>query len=201
MDLNYFSDGEYVTQQKFKKIRDKVFGVFVGTFRMLHITPNVISIIGVLSLIAFVYFATSSPIIAFAILVLHVVLDGLDGVLARATNAQSQGGAFLDMVCDHSGMVIVTTTLIFYSILNPVIGLIYVYLYTLLVVFITIRNLLKRPIKWAFRSKYILYALFGLFAFTGINILNEFVVLFIILMIVPTITSMPIIMGEINKQK
>jgi len=201
MKLNYFSDKEQKAQQKFKKLRDNLLGWVARCLKFLHITPNVISVTGLFVLVAFFYFAYTEPIIAFFILVLHVVLDGLDGVLARLTNTQSQGGAFLDMVCDHTGMVIVTVTLIFHTLLNPTIGVIYVYLYSLLVILITVRNLLNKPIGLVFRSKYILYILFGVYAFTGINIFDIAVFVFSLFMIAPIIISMSVIISELNNKE
>ncbi len=48
-------------------------------------------------------------LIAFAcvFLLLHVLLDDIDGPLARAYGTAGSSGAFVDICCDHGGMIVV----------------------------------------------------------------------------------------------
>jgi CDP-diacylglycerol--glycerol-3-phosphate 3-phosphatidyltransferase len=70
----------------------------------LHVTPNGLTVVSLLVVIAAGgLLAIGQRIPAGVIYWLGVVLDGLDGELARVTKGESRAGAFLDSICDHIG--------------------------------------------------------------------------------------------------
>jgi hypothetical protein len=58
-----------------------------------------------------------------------------------------------------------------------------------LIIFIILRNIIKRPIRVVFRTKYWVYLLYILWAIFEINYLNYGILIFTLLMIWPTIDS------------
>lgn len=78
----------------------------VPMFARLHITPNAVSIVGMLFgiLSAFAYYRYWDPrfaITGFALMVAWHVMDGADGQLARYTQSYSYLGKMLDGIADN----------------------------------------------------------------------------------------------------
>jgi phosphatidylglycerophosphate synthase len=78
----------------------------VPIFARLHVTPNAVSIVGMLFgiLAAFAYYRYWDPrfaIAGFALMVAWHVMDGADGQLARYTQTYSYFGKMLDGIADH----------------------------------------------------------------------------------------------------
>ena len=171
-DFNYFGDGEKAAQKEFQTQRDRVAGPLVGLLIRLHITPNVVSALGMAALAPFAYFvltAKSPQTVAFAcgFLLIHVALDGLDGPLARRMGLAGAAGAFVDMCCDHGGAVIVVWILSAARLIDGTAGNVYVFLYTIAILFIVWLNALGQPFRFVFRSKYFLYSLIFVLGWIG----------------------------------
>jgi len=183
-NFNYFSEEEQEKQEAFETKRDKVFAPIVALLIKLKLHPNFISLLSMLALVPFAYLTLSNPhpgrylIIANIFLVLHIVLDGIDGPLARKMGVSGAHGSFVDMMCDHSGMAIFTIILSLAGIINGSIGNIYVFLYTIAIIFVISLDLLKKPFKWVFRSKYFFYLMFLVYSFGGPEYFNEALIVF-----------------------
>jgi phosphatidylglycerophosphate synthase len=81
-------------------------GRLVPMFARLHVTPNAVSIVGLLFgiLSAFAYYRYWDPrfaIAGFALMIAWHVMDGADGQLARYTQSYSYFGKMLDGIADH----------------------------------------------------------------------------------------------------
>jgi CDP-diacylglycerol--glycerol-3-phosphate 3-phosphatidyltransferase len=76
----------------------------------LHLTPNTITVIGLLiTLVASVLVASGWLILGAAILTAGSLLDAVDGALARATGGATPFGSFLDSTLDRAGEAILYT--------------------------------------------------------------------------------------------
>jgi CDP-diacylglycerol--glycerol-3-phosphate 3-phosphatidyltransferase len=76
----------------------------------LHLTPNTITVIGLLiTLGASVLVASGWLILGAAILTAGSLLDAVDGALARATGGTTAFGSFLDSTLDRAGESILYT--------------------------------------------------------------------------------------------
>ena len=163
-DFNYFAEKEQAAQEKFKQQRDSAFSPIVRLLQACGITPNVVSALGMLALAPFVYLVivhAEDPwkiALSCSFLLLHIALDGLDGPLARRMGKEGPAGAFIDMCCDHGGAVIVVWAVSWAGLIDGTIGNIYVFSYTMAVVFIIWMNALEQPFRFVFRSKYFFYA-------------------------------------------
>jgi len=78
----------------------------VPIFAQLHVTPNAVSIVGMLFgiLSAFAYYRYWDPrfaIAGFALMIAWHVMDGADGQLARYTQSYSYFGKILDGIADN----------------------------------------------------------------------------------------------------
>ena len=181
--LNYFSGSEQGFIKSFEAWRTKLLRPISRLLITLHITPNMISYFGLLLLAGFIYYLPANPIVALYFLVAHVFIDAFDGSLARELKQDSDAGALTDIVCDHTGMVIVIATLLFYQIIGGWVAVIYVYLYTVMIIFIVLLNRLKISLPLIIRSKYYIYILFAIWAIWKVNYLTEGLIIFSLLMI------------------
>jgi len=91
-------------------------GRLVPIFAQLHVTPNAVSILGLLFgiLSAFAYYRYWDPRFAtagFALMIAWHVMDGADGQLARYTQSYSYFGKMLDGIADHVTFVAVYAAL------------------------------------------------------------------------------------------
>ena len=188
-DLNYFSKKEKNAINNIKSRRTKILLPISKSLVKLGFTGDLISYLGFLMIIGFIYYVIKNPIMASVFLLLHVVIDGFDGPVARLRKEDGDSGAFTDILCDHTGMVVVITTLIFVSLVNPLWAIIYVYLYSLMIIFVILRNKLNLPIKVVVRTKYYVYILYAIWALFGINYLTYGLILFNILMLPSIISS------------
>lgn len=98
-----------------------------------------------------------SPIAALTLLLAHVLLDGLDGPLARHRGQASDRGSFTDTMADQIVVTATTLTLVHLDFLSPWSSGLYVFLYALVVGFAMVRNALHAPYSWLFRPRFLVF--------------------------------------------
>jgi phosphatidylglycerophosphate synthase len=91
-------------------------GYLTLIFAKLHLTPNAVSLTGMLLgiLAGAAYYHYRDPrcaIAGFALMVAWHIMDGADGQLARLTRSQSQSGKIIDGICDYVTFIAVYTAL------------------------------------------------------------------------------------------
>jgi archaetidylinositol phosphate synthase len=118
-----------LVSSKLKKRLEELIGDFITPLSKLGITPNQITILGVLvSIFSAYFFATWSInrirlIIAALLLLISGLLDAIDGILARKTGQVSRFGGFFDSVSDRYSDAIELSGIIIGELCNPIIGL------------------------------------------------------------------------------
>lgn len=85
--------------KRFKQTKDSIIHPLVSFLHAFHITPNHLTNLRLLSNIPFFYFFPDTRI-AVSLFLFMLLLDGLDGALARYTNTSSDRGTFLDLLVD-----------------------------------------------------------------------------------------------------
>ena len=178
LELTYFSGPEAIGQKRFQTRRDRFFAPLARRTPRF-ITPVRVTGVSAALLLGFVFYAFSAPVYALMFLIAHVGFDAFDGALARTRGVAHNGGALLDMLNDHTGFVVVTLILAIQGLMDATLGIIYVYTYTLLVTLLIARNALGIPPRFTARSKYVLFALYGVWVFTGFTLFNLLVLVMI----------------------
>src|SRR5262245_46632844 len=96
---------------------------------------------------------------ALVALALHVLLDGLDGPLARHRGTASRRGSFTDTLADQ--IVVTATTLALMASSPPALsvwaGGCYIFLYAMVVAFAMVRTALGVPYTWLIRPRFWVY--------------------------------------------
>jgi phosphatidylglycerophosphate synthase len=97
--------------------------------------------------------------VALLSLLLHVLLDGLDGPLARHQQTASRRGSFTDTLADQ--IVVTASTLTLMAAAPPLLtiwaGGSYMFLYAMVVAFAMVRTALGVPYTWLIRPRFWIY--------------------------------------------
>ncbi len=142
-----------------QRLRGRWLGPLLSLLASVGVTANHVTGLSLLCGLAFCPLYFWWPPAAFVMLALHVLLDGLDGPLARHTGTASRKGSLTDSTADQT--VIAATTITLMATPDPVIGIlpggVYIFLYTLVVAFAMVRNALGIPYSWLVRPRFYVY--------------------------------------------
>lgn len=148
----------------------------------LRIPPNAVSFAQVPLAMLVVILMPLQPRAAFAVFVLTLVLDGVDGALARATQRATNFGALFDQYCDHVREVIVVAGLAWHGALNPFWAGIYGVTYPAFNLTLYLCNHYRTPLPFAIKSYLVVYPALFAYLWLGANVLDIAVALAIALM-------------------
>lgn len=114
--------------------RDRLFFWPAVALNWLQLSPNSVSIIG-LSFAVAAAFCMSNPLLASCLILLNLLFDGFDGVLARKFKRCTSAGEVVDIVCDTISLLAIALGLWFAEFVNVEVFAIYsislvVYTYT-----------------------------------------------------------------------
>jgi len=152
-----YSAGERDWMLATQRWREQALAPLLRSLVRVQVTPNDLTLLSLLAGLAFCPLWLVSRPAAMVALLVHVLLDGLDGPLARFTNVASRRGSFTDSMADQIVVTGVTITLMATGVVGIVPGGAYVFLYTLVVAFAMIRNALAVPYSWLVRPRFIMY--------------------------------------------
>lgn len=138
--------------------RERWLAPLLARLALFCVRPDHITLLSLISGLAFIPVFFVSPFAAFCFLGLHVLLDGLDGPLARFTGVASRKGSFTDTMADQIVVAGTTIVLMKTGILGAVPGGLYLFVYTLVLVFAFVRNALAVPYSWLVRPRLVVYA-------------------------------------------
>jgi phosphatidylglycerophosphate synthase len=156
-----YSDGEGAFMQGSQELRGRLFRPLLAGLARLGLTPNHLTLLSLLTGLAFCpLFLWSSKAVAFGLLLAHVLLDGLDGPLARYLRTASNQGSFTDTTADQVVVAFSTVTLIHAGQAGAWAGGLYVFFYSMVVIFAMVRNALAVPYSWLVRPRFLVYAWF-----------------------------------------
>ncbi|MEO0660230.1 MAG: CDP-alcohol phosphatidyltransferase family protein [Planctomycetota bacterium] len=152
-----YSAGERRWMVATQRVRSAALDPILRLCERAGVTPDHVTLASLAAGLAFWPLWTSSPAAALAALFLHVVLDGVDGPLARHTGVASRRGSFTDTLCDQAVVTASTIALMSSGKLGVVPGALYVYVYAVVVAFAMVRNSLEIPYAWLVRPRLVVY--------------------------------------------
>ncbi|MBM4436890.1 MAG: CDP-alcohol phosphatidyltransferase family protein [Actinobacteria bacterium] len=144
----------------------------VAMLRRLRVPPNAVSlsqiplgfVVGVLMV--------PSPRVAFGLFVAAVLLDALDGALARATGQGSGYGALVDQVSDHIREITMVGSLVAIGALRGEIGVAYAVLYPVANVLLYLANRCGAPVPLAVKTWLAFYPFLFAYLWFGLDWLD-----------------------------
>lgn len=144
--------------QRSQELRGRWLSPLLTLLAALRIAPNHLTLFSLIAGLAFCpVFLWSSKAVAFGLLLAHVLLDGLDGPLARFTQRASSQGSFTDTSADQVVVAFSTVTLIHAGYAGAWPGGLYLFFYSLVVIFAMVRNALAIPYSWLVRPRFFVY--------------------------------------------
>lgn len=164
-----WSPAERKVKKAFEEFKAVVFYPVVFVLKKIGVPVDLISYVSMVVGVISAYYVWFDLKIAGGLLLLSLVLDGIDGALARAMKRDGVRGAVMDCFADQ---VVISATMIgmmAMGIVDLVIGGVYLVMYPLLIVFSILRNIIKRPRVYVFRPRTYVYVAFWVYAFFGMN--------------------------------
>lgn len=139
-------------------LRSRRLAAVLGGLGRLGATADRVTLLGLGFGLGFCALWPWSPVLALVSLATHLLLDGLDGPLARQQGTASRRGSFTDTLCDQVVVAGTTITLVAHDLLAPAPALAYVFLYTFAVTFSMLRNALGVPYRLLLRPRFAVFA-------------------------------------------
>ncbi len=168
-----YSEDEARVLGPWQRIRQFALAPVAALLARLGIRPNTLSYTSVVFAIGFFFLATINFTVAFWLLVASIICDSLDGVEARLTRTNTPRGSFTDMFCDQAVVAFSVAGMVWQGNINPVLAILFVYLYTSLVIFLMLHQMLQVSSHWIVRpSRMVLFAGIALVYFFNINLLD-----------------------------
>jgi phosphatidylglycerophosphate synthase len=168
-----YSEDEELVLGPWQRIRQFFLAPIAAVLSHLGISPDMLSYASVGFGVGFFLLAPLHFTIAFWLLVTSIILDGLDGVEARLKGMNTPRGSFTDMFCDQAVVAFSVAGMVWRGSINPVLAILFVYVYTALVIFLMVHRMLQVSSHWIVRpSRMMLYTAITLDFFFGINLLN-----------------------------
>jgi phosphatidylglycerophosphate synthase len=139
-------------------LRARTLGPFLSFLRKCHINADGLTFISLILGLAFCpVFLLSKPV-ALVLLLLHVLIDGLDGPMARYMGTASRKGSFADTMVDQTIIAVTTATMIATDLIGIYVGIFYLFTYTVVVAFSVVRNAMSIPYNWLVRPRFLIYS-------------------------------------------
>ncbi len=156
----------------------------VALLARLGVPPNLVSASQVPGGFVVLALVPDHPRLAFLLFVALLLLDGLDGALARATGKASPFGALVDQYSDHIREVTVVAGMAVWGAPAVLPAVLYGLIYTGLNFTVYLANAHGAPVPWAVKSYLIVYPALFLYLWFGLDLLTPAVVLSEALMLV-----------------
>ena len=186
-----FTDDEVKLYEKARGLRDKLLKPLIEPlvkFVVKHnLSPDLISWFGFAVICPFYFIFASNPWIAFLFIVFNVIIDSIDGSVARFSMKESVKGAVLDTAIDHLSFFVVFYTILVNQLMNGPLALLYMSNYIVLVFLVIIARALKITVFPVLRSKYVFFLMVALLTFFGINYFDYFLVFLAVYMFITNI--------------
>jgi phosphatidylglycerophosphate synthase len=190
---NYFGKADKKYFDMFAHWRTKAIHRLVPVLDFFGMTPDLISYIALSMMFPVVFIFLSHPILATFLILFGIFLDGIDGAYARNKQAQSERGAIVDILCDQIGMGIIAISSIYYGLLDPAWGMYYVFIYLLMICLILYQNMHDISVQLHMRTKYMLFLIYFVYAFSGKSYMNLFIPMFAVIQTYTVLQSSVII--------
>jgi phosphatidylglycerophosphate synthase len=157
--ITCYSADESAFMRRSQELRAAVLRPLLGALHGRRVTADHVTLLSLTAGLAFCpVFLWGSPAVACGLLLLHAVLDGVDGPLARYAQRASDRGSVTDTAADQVVIVCSTLTLMHAGYASAWPGGLYLSLYGTVVLFALVRNALAVPYSWLVRPRFLVYA-------------------------------------------
>ena len=157
--ITCYSEGEGEFMRQSQELRGRWLRPLIRALEGIHCRAGHLTLLSLLAGLAFCpVFLLGHHLAALGLLILHVLLDGLDGPLARHLGRASNRGSFTDTMADQIVVTFSTLTLIHAGFAGLWPGAMYLLFYTVVVLFAMARNAMAIPYSWLVRPRFFVFA-------------------------------------------
>jgi len=169
-----YSAQERAGMVRYQQFKDWLLEPMLAAMTRCRISADFVTGVSTIAGLAFCPLYFWSAPWAYACLAVHLLLDGLDGPLARHSGSASRSGSFTDTVGDQLVVIATTVTWMYAKTISQpgidiISGSVYLSLYTVVVAFAVVRNSMGIPYTWLLRPRNFVYAWFLLESFVLID--------------------------------
>lgn len=156
-----YSSGERAWMEWGQRLRGRFMFPLLRFLTQWHVHPDHLSALSLACGIAFGplwYWGWKWS--GITMLALHVLLDGIDGPLARHQQIESPRGSFTDSFCDQAVVTVVAIALMIATPIDLQVlpGALFIALYIGVLTIAMIRNSLNAPYSWLVRPRFFFFA-------------------------------------------
>jgi len=176
-----YSDVEELVLEPWQRMRQRFLSPIAFVLARLGISADMLSFASVVLGIGFFLYAPFQFTVAFWFLIASLVCDSLDGVEARLTGTNTMRGSFTDVFCDQLVVAFTVAGMAWKGLIHPALAVIFVSVYTSLVMFLVLHRLLRVSSFGVVRpSRMLLYAAIALYFFFHIDLLNYILLVYLV---------------------
>ena len=176
-----YSDVEELVLEPWQRMRQRFLSPIAFVLARLGISADMLSFASVVLGIGFFLYAPFQFTVAFWFLIASLVCDSLDGVEARLTGTNTVRGSFTDVFCDQLVVAFTVAGMAWKGLIHPALAVIFVSVYTSLVMFLVLHRLLRVSSFGVVRpSRMLLYAAIALYFFFHIDLLNYLLLVYLL---------------------
>ena len=176
-----YSDVEELVLEPWQRMRQRFLSPIAFVLARLGISADILSFASVVLGIGFFLCVPFQFTVAFWLLIASLVCDSLDGVEARLTGTNTMRGSFTDVFCDQLVVAFTVAGMAWKGLIQPALAVIFVSVYTSLVMFLVLHRLLRVSSFGVVRpSRMLLYAAIALYFFFHIDLLNYILLVYLV---------------------
>jgi len=176
-----YSDVEELVLEPWQRMRQRFLSPIAFVLARLGISADMLSFASVVLGIGFFLCVPFQFTVAFWLLIASLVCDSLDGVEARLTGTNTVRGSFTDVFCDQLVVAFTVAGMAWKGLIHPALAVIFVSVYTSLVMFLVLHRLLRVSSFGVVRpSRMLLYTAIALYFFFHIDLLNYILLVYLV---------------------
>lgn len=179
-NIDYFNEQERLKQKKFALIRDKLLHPIIKWLAAKGVTPAALSFQGVIFLLMALLAGPGLGIFAGFFLCLYIIVDGIDGPLARYLDMTSTRGSIIDIISDQLGVFLIPVAASYYGLMNSTFLLLFAGGYIFVILLMTALNYFKINYLPILRIKYVMFGAYVMALFGFSNLFSLLVTIFAI---------------------
>lgn len=144
----------------------------VAALAKLNVSPHVVSASQLVWAVLFWVAVLPNPRLALAAFVLALLMDSLDGALARATGRSGAFGALVDQLSDHTRETIIVAALASSGVLNVGLAVLYAFIYPAFNFILFLSNRVGVPVPATIKTLFLFYPTIVAYLGFGVNLLD-----------------------------
>ena len=173
---------------KIDQTKSRIYRPLAVVLNALGVRPAWVTYAGVALMVAFVFVIRESPMAALVLMLVYaLVLDCLDGSLARLRGTASDRGKFQDVLADNVSFFLFLAGIAYAGLVSGIVALVFACIMSIEMVLAIIKKSPHLASDWIFRPqagpfqgtlRQLSYLVFLIYVLSGYNFLPHFAILF-----------------------